>query len=227
MEHVDGPETAERTGVVAATSAEADEHLIREVESIAVALGRMFPGLCEVVLHDLRDPQHAIRAIENNLSGRKVGDSVTELGLARIEDPSYPSVIQNYPNQFPDGRPAKSTSIGIKNAAGEYVAALCLNLDVSVLSPVTLALSNLVATDTEHRDQSLETLRDRNARELRRVVEELAAERAATPRSLSRESKKALVRQLHQEGHFDSRDAAQNIADLLGVSRATVYNYIK
>ncbi|QTD96528.1 helix-turn-helix transcriptional regulator [Streptomyces cyanogenus] len=205
----------------------ADEHLIREAEKIAVALGRMFPGLCEVVLHDLRDPDHAIRAIENNLSGRQVGDSATELGLARIADPQYPSVIQNYPNRFPDGRPAKSTSIGIKNAAGEYVAALCLNLDVSVLSPVTLALSNLVATDTEHRDQPLETLRDRNARELRQAVEAHAAERAATPRSLSREDKRALVRQLQRDGYFDSRDAAQTIADLLGVSRATVYNYTK
>lgn len=155
-----------------------DEHLIREAEKIAVALGRMFPGLCEVVLHDLRDPQHAIRTIENNLSGRQVGDSATELGLARIADPAYPSVIQNYPNQFPDGRPAKSTSIGIKNAAGDYIAALCLNLDVSVLSPVTLALSNLVATDTEDRDRPLESLRDRNARELRQTIEALAAERA-------------------------------------------------
>ena len=207
--------------------AEADEHLIREAEKIAVALGRMFPGLCEVVLHDLRDPQHAIRAIENNLSGRRVGDSATELGLARIEDPDYPSVIQNYPNQFPDGRPAKSTSIGIKNAAGEYIAALCLNLDVSVLSPLTLTLSNLVATDTEHREQPLESLRDRTARELRQAVEAHAAERAATPRSLSREDKKALVRQLQRDGYFDSRDAAQAIADLLGVSRATVYNYAK
>ncbi|WP_225811190.1 helix-turn-helix transcriptional regulator [Streptomyces spinosus] len=205
----------------------ADEHLIRETEKIAVALGRMFPGLCEVVLHDLRHPDHAIRAIENNLSGRRVGDSATELGLARIADPQYPSVIQNYPNQFPDGRPAKSTSIGIKNAAGEYVAALCLNLDVSVLSPVTLALSNLVATDTEHRGRPLESLRDRTARELRQAVEARAAERAATPRSLSREDKKALVRQLQRDGYFDSRDAAQTIADLLGVSRATVYNYAK
>jgi predicted transcriptional regulator YheO len=84
-----------------------------------------------------------------------------------------------------------------------------------------------VATDTEHHEQTLETLRDRNARELRQAVEELAAERAATPRSLGREDKKALVRQLHQDGYFDSRDAAQTIADLLGVSRATVYNYAK
>ncbi|MEU6508918.1 MULTISPECIES: PAS domain-containing protein [unclassified Streptomyces] len=204
-----------------------DEHLVQEAEKIAVALGRMFPGLCEVVLHDLRDPRHAIRVIENNLSGRQVGDSTTELGLARIADPDYPSVIQNYPNRFPDGRPAKSTSIGIKNAAGEYVAALCLNLDISVLSPVTLALSNLVATDTAHGDRPLETLRDRTSRELRQAVETLSAQRGAPPRSLSREDKKTLVRQLYQDGYFDSRDAAQTIADLLGVSRATVYNYAK
>lgn len=225
---VDGsPGSGERESAVPVPSTGEDEHLIREAEGIAVALGRMFPGLCEVVLHDLRDPQHAIRVIENNLSGREIGDSATELGLARIEDPDYPSVIQNYPNRFPDGRPAKSTSIGIKNAAGQYIAALCLNLDVSVLSPVTLALSNLVATDTQYREQPLESLRDRNARALRRAVEELAAERGATPRSLGREDKKALVRQLHQDGYFDSRDAAQAIADLLGVSRATVYNYAK
>jgi predicted transcriptional regulator YheO len=220
-------EADELKGAVADAPIDADEHFIREAEKIAVALGRMFPGLCEVVLHDLRDPENAIRTIENNLSGRQVGDSATELGLARIADPDYPSVIQNYPNQFPDGRPVKSTSIGIKNAEGEYIAALCLNLDVSVLSPVTLALSNLVATETEHREQPLETLRDRNARELRQEVEARAAERAATPRSLSREDKKELVRQLQRDGYFDSRDASQIIADLLGVSRATVYNYAK
>ncbi|MGV9318820.1 helix-turn-helix transcriptional regulator [Streptomyces sp. NPDC003660] len=204
-----------------------DEHLLGEAEKVAVALGRMFPGLCEVVLHDLRDPDHAIRAIENNLSGRAPGDPATELGLARIADPDYPDVVQNYPNRFPDGRPAKSTSIGIRNSAGEYIAALCLNLDVSVLSPVALALANLVATGTEHGAEPPETLRDRRSRELRGTVEELAARRGGTPRSLGRDAKRELVRHLHGEGWFDSRDAAQTIADLLGVSRATVYNYTK
>ncbi|CAL9341416.1 transcriptional regulator [Streptomyces sp. NPDC057837] len=206
---------------------DADEHLIRETEKIVVALGRMFPGLCEVVLHDLRDPRHAVRAIENNLSGREVGDPATELGLRRVEDPQYPDVIQNYPNRFPDGRPAKSTSIGIKNADGRYIAALCVNLDVSVLSPVTLALSQLVATGTEHGDQPLETLRDRGTRELREAVEAWSAQRAAAPRSLCRADKQALVRQLHADGWFDQRDAARTIAGLLGVSRATVYNYVR
>ncbi|MFF7162299.1 transcriptional regulator [Streptomyces sp. NPDC008086] len=221
-----GQDDAQLQGGPAAVAAE-DEHLLAETEKIAVALGRMFPGLCEVVLHDLRDPAHAIRVIENNLSGRQVGDSATELGLARIKDPDYPSVIQNYANQFPDGRPAKSTSIGIKNTAGEYIAALCLNLDVSTLSPVTLSLSNLVATDPENRDIELETLRDRSRRELREVIETAAAERSTTPRALHKDVKKELVRRLHQDGYFDTRNGAQTIADLLGISRASVYAYTK
>ncbi|CAL9616736.1 helix-turn-helix transcriptional regulator [Streptomyces sp. enrichment culture] len=204
-----------------------DEHLIREAERIAVAIGRMFPGLCEVVLHDLRLPDNAIRVIENNLSGRRIGDPATELGLRRIADPDYPSVIQNYSNQFPDGRPTKSTSIGIKNAEGRYVAALCLNLDVSTLSPLALTLANLVATDTEHQGKALETLRDRTGRELRSAIDSFAAERSSTPRGLNRDQKRELVRRLHREGFFESRSSAQLIADQLGVSRATVYNYTK
>ncbi len=204
-----------------------DEHLVREAERIAVAVGRMFPGLCEVVLHDLRRPDNAIRAIENNLSGRQVGDPATELGLRRIADPDYPGVIQNYSNQFPDGRPAKSTSIGIKNAEGRYVAALCLNLDVSTLSPLALTLANLVATDVEHQGEALETLRDRTGRELRSAIDSFAAQRSSTPRGLNRDQKRELVRRLHAEGFFETRSSAQHIADQLGISRATVYNYTK
>jgi predicted transcriptional regulator YheO len=209
------------------TTVDHDEHLLAEAERIAVAIGRMFPGLCEVVLHDLRRPDHAIRAIENNLSGRSVGDPATELGLQRIADHDYPSVVQNYANRLPDGRPAKSTSIGIKNSEGRYVAALCLNLDVSTLSPLTLTLANLVATEVEHRDQPLESLHGRAARELREVVEGYAAERAATPRALGRDAKKHLVQTLHRDGYFDARGSTAKIADLLGVSRSTVYNYAK
>lgn len=204
-----------------------DEHLVQEAERIAVAIGRMFPGLCEVVLHDLRRPDHAIRAIENNLSGRQVGDPATELGLRRIADPDYPGVIQNYNNRFPDGRPAKSTSIGIKNAEGRYVAALCLNLDVSTLSPLALTLANLVATEVQPQGEVLETLRDRGDRELRSAIDSFAAQRSSTPRGLNRDQKSELVRQLHREGFFETRGSAQLIADQLGVSRATVYNYTK
>ncbi|AZM50188.1 DNA-binding protein [Streptomyces sp. WAC 06738] len=203
-----------------------DELLLREAEKIVTALGRMFPGVCEVVLHDLRDPRHAVRTIENPLSGRGPGDPATELGLARIEDPDYPEVIQNYPNRFPDGRPAKSTSIGIRNSSGAYVAALCLNLDVSVLDRTARTLQALTAVE----DPGLpltETLRARTADELRAAVEEFAAARGQTPRALGSADRRELVRDLRDRGLLEVRSAVRLVTGLLGVSRATVYNYLR
>lgn len=203
-----------------------DELLLREAEKIATALGRMFPGVCEVVLHDLRDPRHAVRTVENPLSGRGPGAPATELGLARIEDPDYPEVIQNYPNRFPDGRPAKSTSIGIRNSSGAYVAALCLNLDVSVLDRTARTLQALTAVE----DPGLpltETLRARTADELRAAVEEFAAARGQTPRALASADRRELVRELRERGLLEVRSAVRLVTELLGVSRATVYNYLR
>ncbi|MFJ1600380.1 transcriptional regulator [Streptomyces sp. NPDC088261] len=199
-----------------------DELLLRESEKIVVALGRMFPGLCEVVLHDLRDPEHAVRAIEGGLSGRRVGDPATELGLARIQDPGYPDVLQNYPNRFPDGRAAKSTSIGIRNGEGRFVAAICLNLDVSLFAGVARSLADLVRTDDRDRPLA-ETLTARSADELRVVTDAFAASRGLTPRALGPAARKELVRSLRARGFLQVKHSVQT----LGVSRATVYNYLR
>lgn len=201
-----------------------DELLLREAETIVVALGKMFPGVCEVVLHDLRRPDNAIRVIENNLSGRAVGAPATELGLARIEDPDYPSVIQNYPNTFPDGRPAKSTSIGLKNSAGVYVAAICLNLDVSLFSTVARALGNLVQTDTP---AQAENLRARTTDSLRSMVEEFAVARGRGPRDLEVADRKELLRSLKEQGFLEVKHSVPALTEILGISRATIYNYVR
>lgn len=207
-------------------SSREDEVLLREAEKIVTAVGRMFPGLCEAVLHDLRSPEHAVRTVENNLSGRRIGDPATELGLARIADPAHPEVLQNYPNRFPDGRPAKSTSIGIKNSEGVYIAAVCLNLDVSVLSTLTRGLNELLRTE-EHQPPVHETLRARTVEELRTVTESFAAARGTTPRALATTDRATLVHTLKDQGFLELKGAVQTLTGLLGVSRATVYNDLR
>ncbi|MBE9498904.1 DNA-binding protein [Streptomyces qinglanensis] len=186
----------------------------------------MFPGLCEAVLHDLRDPDHAVRAVENNLSGRRIGDPATELGLARIADPGHPEVLQNYPNRFPDGRPAKSTSVGIRNSEGAYIAAVCLNLDVSLLSTLTRGLEQLLRTE-DHRPPVTETLRARTLDELRGVAESFAAARGTTPRALATADRVALVQAVQEQGYLELKGAVPALTGLLGVSRATVYNDLR
>lgn len=202
------------------------EHLLAELDKISTALGRTFPGLCEIVLHDLRDPLQTIRTIENNISGREPGDSATELGLARIQDPDFPAVLQNYASTFPDGRASKSTSIGIKDSSGNYIAALCLNVDVSLLNTLTHQLSALTRID-EQSPVVVESLRPKSLQEIQDFIARYAAERGRTPQSLDPRSTRALTRMLRDEGYMNIKKSIPTVSEAIGVSRATIYNYLK
>ncbi|AYB53476.1 transcriptional regulator [Ralstonia solanacearum] len=199
--------------------------LLREGKKIVEALGKTLAPLVEVVLHDLKRPEHAVVAIANNLSGRRVGDAVTELGLARMTDPGFPEVVQNYANRFPDGRPAKSTSIGLKNSRGEYVAAICLNMDVSLLSAVTAGLGQLMQTDAAAAPVP-ESLAPRGVEDLRAALERFAAARNTTPMGMTLEQRREAMRELSAGGLLNLRRALSEVARTLGVARSTVYTYL-
>lgn len=63
--------------------------LLTQLEAIAKGLSETFAPFCEVVVHDLKNPEHAILSIHNNLSGLGGGGSCDGTGscphrLARI-----------------------------------------------------------------------------------------------------------------------------------------------
>jgi predicted transcriptional regulator YheO len=202
------------------------QHLLEQLQQVAAGLGQTLAPFCEVVLHDLLDPEHAILAIHNNLSGRAVGDPATELGLARIADPEFAQILANYPNQFPDGRPAKSTSIGVKDREQEYIAALCLNVDLTLFRSLHAMLGQFSSADPAAvLRESLAPPAGSEA--IREHIEQFAARLATTPRALKAEERRQLMRELQNAGLLDMRRAMETIASHLGVSRATVYNYAK
>ncbi|MDL4618848.1 helix-turn-helix transcriptional regulator [Citrobacter amalonaticus] len=201
-----------------------ENSLLSQLDTIAKGLSETFSPFCEVVVHDLKDPEHAIMSIHNNLSGREAGQPATELGLARIASPDFPEIIANYGNQFADGRPVKSTSIGIKDEEGNYVAALCLNVDMTLFRGMQSALARFTETESspvrEHLDPgSTEVIRQR--------IDDFAAKRATTARALKTEDRKVLIQQLRKEGLLNVRRSMDTVAQHLGVSRATAYLYAR
>jgi predicted transcriptional regulator YheO len=199
--------------------------LLEQLQHIAQGLGETFAPFCEVVVHDLMHPRHAILSIHNNLSGRKVGDPATELGLARISDPQFPQLISNYANQFPDGRQAKSTSIGIKDSSGDFVAALCMNVDLTLFRGLQNVLSQFGSAGAGA--EVHESLDPSNAETLRNRIDQFAARRATTARALSAKDRRTLMRELKKSGCLDVRRSMETAAQHLGVSRATVYSDAK
>ncbi|RQO64077.1 DNA-binding protein [Variovorax sp. KBW07] len=200
--------------------------LLEMLGQMAEGLGETFAPFCEVVVHDLSNPKNAIYAIENSLSGRQVGQSATELGLARIRDPQFPAVIANYANTFPDGRKVKSTSIGIKDESGEYVAALCLNVDLTLFQSFQGAISQFTRTEDSQVHEHLDAGGNPSGR-IHARIDEFAASRATTSRSLKPADRKQLVLELKKAGLLEVRRGAEIAAAHMGVSRATVYSDAK
>lgn len=203
-----------------------DAILIREAKKIVHALGKMFAPCCEVVLHDLRKPSNAIIAIECPLSGRKIGEPTTEMGLERIKNPKFPEVVQNYPNTFPDGRKVKSTSIGIKNNKGKCIASICLNMDISLFSTFNQLFNQLTSLES-NRLALRETLRSRTSDDLEQIIEKFAVENNTQPRALSPQQRKKLVELLANTGMLQLRGAPSIVAKMLGITRASIYNLLK
>lgn len=199
--------------------------LLDQLKQVADGLAKTFAPFCEVVVHDLLDPAHAVLAIHNNLSGREVGHPATELGLARILDPQLEQVIANYPNSFSDGRQVKSTSIGIKDSSGKYIAALCMNVDLSVFRGFQGMLNQFATVQTAA--PAAETLDPSGAEAIRSRIDQFAARLATTPRALKVDHRRALVKELRDAGLLEVRRGMETVAAHLGISRASAYSYVK
>ncbi len=197
------------------------QYVLDQLQEIARGLGETFAPFCEVVVHDLTQPEHAILAIHNNLSGREPGDPMTELGAQRSANREFPQVVANYPNRLPDGRQAKSTSIGVRDPQGNYVAALCLNVDLTVFQNLQNVLNKFGTTAV---DSSIEeSLAPVGSAALREFIDAFAAERSTAPRALKTEERRALLGALKEAGLLEVRRAIDTVAQHLGVSRTTLY----
>ncbi len=58
-------------------------------------------------------------------------------------------------------------------------------------------------------------------------VSEYLKQKRIALKALSKTEMQDLVRALHREGAFQAKNAASYAADILDISRATIYNYLK
>lgn len=109
----------------------------------------------------------------------------------------------------------KSTSIGIKDEKGIYVAALCLNVDMTLFRGMQSALARF----TETTDSPVKEHIDHGSNEvIRQRIDDFAAKRATTARALKPEDRKRLIQQLRKDGLLNVRKSMDTVAQHLGVS---------
>src|SRR6478752_6132497 len=173
----------------------------------------------EVVLHALAS--QTVVHIAGNFSQRVLGEPslLDEIGF----DPDE-TIIGPYEKVNWDGRRLKSISI-VLTAGGKAIGALCINVDVSHFHALMQTLSAFATVPAGSEKPQALFKEDWHER-INEFVQQWTQSRGLAVTGLSRSEKRELVADLAANGAFGGRNAAAYISRILGLARATVYNYL-
>lgn len=191
---------------------------VDDLAPMAEAISKLLHPLAEVVVHDLE--ANRIAHIFNAFSGRQAGDPslVGDLeGLDRGSDVHGP-----FDKQGVGGQRFKYVAAVVRNAAGEPRGLVCINLDVTGFVAVGRALDTFLASAQD--SSALDDLFDDDwQRRITAFVDRYLEERQRPLLGLTTNERRELVRALQRAGAFRAKHAARFVANVLGVSRATIY----
>jgi predicted transcriptional regulator YheO len=194
------------------------------LQEIGMAIVKTLGDSCEVVVHDLAQPDSSIRWIGGNVTGRCVGGPTTDLGLTKLRTGDF-SPLYNYTTRTSDGKTLKSSSIFLTDDDGTPYAALCINLDITPFLAFEHALAKLLSRDST--SDVDETFSSNVSDVLDELLAECIAELGKPVELMQAADRIRLLALSDQRGAFQLKKAVPLMAARLGVSRNTIYNYLK
>lgn len=198
---------------------------LRLLRQVAVALRRLFSPFCEVVIHDFTDFEHSIVCIEGNVTNRRVGGAATDLLLAKASQGDTDEDLYNYLTSLPGGRLMKSCTVFLREEDGAAYGAFCVNFDITAFVGMHRVMANFVAT--EDRADVVETFANDIEDTIHAIVADTLHETGQSLSLMGRDEKVELIARLAEKGVFQVKKSVSILADQLGLSRATIYNYLR
>lgn len=210
----------------------AENNRIMEIlRGVVKTIEPIVPGTAEIVLHELARLPESIVAIAGNVTNRSAGDPATDVLLEAVASGTSRDLLEGYSTTLPDGRTLSSSTMIIRNSAGDAIAALCVNADLAAwdkLRDLVAAISGASVPST------ISSFNTGSGERFAQDVDELASHlisdtiaRIGVPVSLMRkEHKLAVVARLRERGMFLLKDSVETVATALEVTRFTIYNYL-
>lgn len=208
---------------------------------------------CEVVLHDISNPDHSIIAIENShVSGRQIGGAITDLVLRALRNKEHQNTdfISNYVVVTKNNRICQASSFFIRDDNNKVIGALCVNFDVTellitkdfldsfikikppqsfknpLISHPQSLLQGQEATDIGAESEILEHLLENSGDVVKLLIEKVINGIPIPVERLSPDEKVEIVRELNEQGLFLFKGGVSELAKNLKVSEATIYRYL-
>jgi predicted transcriptional regulator YheO len=203
---------------------------LKNLFPIVDALAETFGKNCEVVLHDLRNPEHSIIKIANNhLTGRNLGSPATDFVLSLLNKKNLEKdYFVGYPTKAKMGNELKSTTIFIRNAKNKIVGALCINFDLTPYCSMRNLLDEICFMSSNHAGKPPQEKFASNTDMLINDVLGQSIRKIGKPVSNMRKHEKLrLISEFKEKGIFLIKGAAKRVSKELGVSLPTIYKYLE
>lgn len=207
----------------------ADTAILNSYKILAEGLAEYLGEGCEIVIHSLGNLEHSvIKIINGQHTGRKEGSPITDLGLSMVKSLSENDSQKHmaYFNKTMDGIPLKSCSIAITGEKGYIIGLLCINYYLN--TPLSDVLSMLGMNNNEaHPTAFAESFVD-DVDELLKISLKEASDIVYNDRNITTSNKnKEIIAILNDKGIFNFKDSVVKIADMMGISKNTVYMHIR
>lgn len=198
-----------------------------QLSSIAKAIvGTMGEAFCEVVIHDFRKPENSIVSIEGKVTNRTIGGSMSQIGLTMLAEGNDAKDRVNYVTRTRTQQVLKSLTVALRDEQGNVFGAFCINFDVTSIANLSNNLRTFLDGDKSTVISNIHFGND--TAELAKVLlEEVIAEYEPTGALTDSSRILDFITLLDRRGYFGVRYSVPLLAEYLGVSRATVYNYLK
>ncbi|MCR5756827.1 MAG: PAS domain-containing protein [Selenomonas sp.] len=189
---------------------------------MADMLAATFGDECEVVIHDISDPEHSVVYVANgSVTGREIGQGFEHFVKNTLEhgvDSEY--AVNDFFHK--KGKLIRTSSVLIRDDDGTLLGALCINIDMTRAQQQVEYWKNFLP-----QPQAAPSPKEPGKR-----VEEMVLSLidnilvGCDVASLSREERIAKIRFMENRGIFQLKGSIDQVAERLGVNRVTIYSYL-
>ena len=151
---------------------------------------------------------------------------MSQIGLAIRAQGDKAEDQVNYTTRTKDGKLLKSTTTILRDADGMIFGLCCINIDITSLAVAQHALNSLLETDENklltniHFSNNLSDV-------AQTILDEVIKEQNLIGFPTDVSGRRNFIRALDARGFFAIRHSVSLLSEYLGVSRGSIYNYMK
>ncbi|ADP32432.1 helix-turn-helix transcriptional regulator [Bacillus atrophaeus] len=195
---------------------------------VAKSTAKMFGPNCEVVIHDLTNPQASVMfTVNNHVTGREIGQSFDHLVKTVLQSEDFKEdYLAGYTFVTEDKRTIRSSTSLIRDSKQKVIGAFCINFDVEALNQMQQFMNTFLSTQVEVQEN--ETKPDDDIENVEGIVDQLIQQiiQNSVHPVMKRHEKIELIRFMDEKGIFLMKGSVEKVASLLGISKVTVYSYL-